>query len=102
MTMTMRFLSPATGAASRTGPDGATWNMSPGRVLDFDPNMADLMRQYGWHPIGFSGGTTDRPAASDTGPNYVKRGTQFFDISVGKILIFDGATWRDPATGAAA
>lgn len=56
--------------------------------------------------IGLSGATTDRPTPAQLQSNVFNKsivGVKFFDTTLNKLLIYDGANgWRDPATGALA
>lgn len=71
-----------------------------GVALDLDPNTAQ--RTPGIYQVALSGSTAARPLASDA--DFAGRGLQagihYFDITLGKIVISDGAgNWRDPASG---
>jgi hypothetical protein len=48
-----------------------------------------------------SGPTSARPPINpNTSPPYTAAaGLHFFDSTIGKIIVFDGATWRDPVNG---
>jgi len=75
--------------------NGRTYSASDGYcdVPDFD---GAIMGANGWIHCGEVGTTAQRPAA--TLPN---NGRRFFDTTLGKMIIADGAArvWRDPATG---
>lgn len=75
--------------------------VSPGTVIDVpDFDTAGLCGN-GYTRIAISGPTSARPSANpNTAPPYfAASGLQFVDTTIGKLVVFDGATWRDPVTG---
>jgi hypothetical protein len=57
----------------------------------------------GWVKIAVSGPTSARPTTNESsGPYFVAaRGLHFVDTTLGALIVFDGATSRNPITGAA-
>lgn len=84
-----------------------TFNATPGSTRDVRVSDANLLQGNGWiggYPLPwFSGPTTNRPtdptlAAGEA--NYLGAGTLYLDTTVGALIVYDGANWRNPATGA--
>ena len=80
---------------------GRTYVGSPGTVLDVPEFDAAPLQAQGWFPVCFglpalkqggSGPTANRPANPLGGKHY-------FDTTLGKLAVWDGAAWRDPGTG---
>jgi hypothetical protein len=70
----------------------------PQTIPDHDGDM--LGGANGWTFIALSGPTSSRPAGT-VGRYAVSVGMEYFDTTLTKLIKYDGATWRDPATGAA-
>jgi hypothetical protein len=88
------------GATAVTLP-GRTYTAAPGQVLDVPDFDAAALQAQGWIAISFglsariqggSGPSTQRPS-----PPWV--GCHFFDTTLGKLVVYDGGAWRDPANG---
>jgi len=82
---------------------GRTYVGSPGTVLDVPEFDATPLQAQGWFPVCFglpaleqggSGPTANRPANPLGGKHY-------FDTTLGKLAVWDGAAWRDPGSGSA-
>jgi len=72
----------------------------PGHVLDVEPRQAAyLADRHGWIIIGHAGRSSERPASINGLP--LALGFPFIDLDLGRTLIWDGQTFRDPATGEA-
>jgi len=80
---------------------GRTYVGSPGTVLDVPEFDAAPLQAQGWFPVCFglpalkqggSGPTANRPANPLGGKHY-------FDTTLGKLAVWDGAAWRDPGSG---
>lgn len=92
--MMIRVMPPATGANSHTV-NGRTYSAQPGAVLDVPDFDGAQLVANGWTQAGEGvGSTAQRPANP-------RRGMHFKDTTLGRIVVFDGKTWRDPATGTA-
>ena len=98
----VRVLSPAS-AGSPVAVFGRPYPQVPGTVLDVLPGDAAALAANGWFRLALSGTTAQRPTQSVVlaGIDGLRPGLEFFDITLGKIVVFDGLVWRDPATGAA-
>jgi hypothetical protein len=96
--MNIRLL-PPTGAAYQTiAVKGRSYTAAPGSFLDVMDSDAQVLAANGWVWVSPSGPTSARPAG--TLPPYAAvPGVTFFDKSINKYIIFDGASWRDPANG---
>ncbi len=70
---------------------------SQGAGTAIDAHESDLhaLDSAGYTPVAPSGATAARPAAP-------RKGQHFVDLTLGKLIVADGAgSWRDPITGAA-
>jgi hypothetical protein len=106
--MQTRMLSPAaTGplGAMRQNPitvNGRVYTPDIGATFDVPDFDSGVLAASGWVLIAPSGPSTSRPSASTTTPPYTAGiGTHFFDQTLAALIVFDGQTWRNPATGAA-
>lgn len=80
--------------------NGRSYVGAPGTPQNIMSADAHVLLANGWlHAFSTktcpSGLTTDRPAAPTAGD-------KFHDTTVGALLIWDGATWRNTITGASA
>jgi|HubBroStandDraft_2_1064218.scaffolds.fasta_scaffold198539_4 hypothetical protein len=86
----------ASGATKNSGANpivvnGRTYTAALGASLQVPAMDGSVMIENGWTAFGrFSGTTAQRPVA----PN-VSRGVLYYDTTVGHIIVWDGATWRD-------
>lgn len=71
--------------------NGRAYRSSPGGYLDVPNCDAQVLEANGWTAVMPSGPTVDRPVNPS-------RGALFFDSTLGKVIAFDGDSWRDPAT----
>ncbi len=100
MTQNVRILAPATGGTSNGGE--IVW--TPGQILDVP---AGTQGKYGSDVtiIGLVGPTTDRPTNTQPesqAPFSLAKNLRYLDTTLGVTIVYDGATWRNPVTGAAA
>ena len=108
MTITTRML-PLAGA-SVTGNIGAgagnpivrSYSATAGGFIDAvgDPSSGDAstLNSQGFVTVGGSGTTAQRPTTA----GFLKAGFIYVDTTILKVVIFDGANFRDPVTGATA
>jgi hypothetical protein len=77
--------------------------VSPGTMIDVPDFDAAGLCGNGYTRIAISGPTSARPSTNpNTTPPYVAApGVQFVDTTIGKLIVFDGAVWRDPISGSA-
>jgi hypothetical protein len=81
--------------------NGRTYSSTPGNVVDVLDSDAAELQSNGWVWICPSGTTSARPSTA-LGLNQATPGQQYYDTTVSKLIVYDGATWRDPSTGGAA
>ena len=75
---------------------------TPGQVLDVPDFDAQILGACGWTCIAPSGPTSSRPTTNgSTAPYAAGKGTLFYDTTLGAMIVYDGATWRNPTNGAA-
>lgn len=103
MALNIRMLPPPAVISQTIVVNGRSYSGAPGAVMDILDADAVMLSANGWVKVALSGPTSARPLTSQaTGSLYFAApGLQFYDTSLGKIVVFDGATWRDPVTGAA-
>jgi hypothetical protein len=79
---------------------GTTYSATEGSPIDVPDNVAQILVQNGWvgADAGSSNTTVGATAARPTNPT---KNTKFLDATLGYVIMFDGKTWRNPATGAA-
>jgi hypothetical protein len=95
--MNFRMLPPPAVINQTIVANGRSYTGEPGSVFDIVDCDAVMLSANGWTKVALSGPTSARPS---TNPPYVAApGLQFFDTSLGKIIIFDGTVWRDPVNG---
>lgn len=92
--MNIRVMPPASGTTSHTV-NGRTYSAAVGTTLDVPDFDAQVLMANGWTAVatGGVGTTTQRPV------NPSKQ-TQFHDNTLGYVIVYDGKSWRNPATGA--
>jgi hypothetical protein len=90
----LRFIGPR-GAAASLVINGRAYSVAASSTIDV-PNMdAQVCAANGWVKIADGSGTTaQRPAAPHVGQTYV-------DTTLGYVVCWEGAAWRNPATAAA-
>jgi hypothetical protein len=67
-----------------------------------DAGDAASLSSQGFIPICASGPTSSRPAFATTTVGVGARGVFYLDTTIPKIVVWDGANWRDPVTGSTA
>jgi hypothetical protein len=100
MPTTIRLMPPAN--SSLQNPitvNGRTYVCASGGTIDVPDFDAYLLQANGWTPAAGGGTGSVRPTAMPNGQP-LKRGTTFNDTTIGKIIMWDGAVWRDHTTGA--
>jgi hypothetical protein len=80
--------------------NGRTYTGAPGAVLDVPDMDGAVLAANGWIRVAASGTTAQRPT-STSAPFRAAPDARYFDTSLGKLIVYDGVTWRDPATGSA-
>jgi hypothetical protein len=96
--MNYRML-PPTGVAYQTRVvNGRTYSGTPGQIVTVPSFDGDMLSANGWIFVSLSGPTSSRPTATSA-PQPAQQGLHYFDETLNKEIVFDGGTWRDPATG---
>ncbi|HZZ26215.1 MAG TPA: hypothetical protein VFE60_28315 [Roseiarcus sp.] len=72
--------------------NGRSYHATPGSTLSVPDFDAAILLANSWTKIEVTGTTAQRPAK----PSH---GNKYFDSTLGVTITFDGANWRDPATG---
>ena len=92
--MKIRLMPPLTGPNSHTV-NGRTYTAPRGTVLDVRDFDGFMLEGNGWLRLDQQGAdvTANRP----TSP---RRGQTYHDTTLGFLIVWDGATWRNPANGA--
>jgi hypothetical protein len=98
--MNIRLLPPTAAAYQTIVVKGRTYSAIPGTTIDVYDADAEQLEANGWIPIAPSGPTSARPAGA-LGLYSAAAGQSFFDKTLGKLIISDGVSWRDPANGGA-
>ena len=98
--MTMRLLPPINPVFQRCVANGRQYAATPGAVIDAPDWDASILGANGWIAVCRVGTTAQRPTGT-ADPNSPTPGTQFYDTTLGALIIFDGATWRSPVDGSA-
>jgi hypothetical protein len=97
-----RMLPPvATSAQSRTV-NGRTYSATPGSAIDIFDADAETLSANGWTKVALSGPTSARPSPIlGVSPPYLAApGFLFLDTTIDELIVFDGANWRNPISGA--
>ena len=94
---TIRMISPAVGAQTRV--NGRLYTGVAGTSQDVPDFDADQLEANGWTKAaaGGVGATSARP----TGLKQKDKGLMFHDSTLGYNIVWDGAGWRNPTSGAA-
>jgi hypothetical protein len=81
---------------------GRSYTGTPGTIKDVPLGDADVLGTAGWMRLpGMSGPTSGRPTPRDADTYAATPGELYLDTSLGLVIMFDGAVWRNPVTGAA-
>jgi hypothetical protein len=89
---TLRLLPPVNVQFQTLTVNGRVYSSTPGHVVDAPDFDAGQLRANGWVEVSQVGATSARPANPSPGAH-------FMDTTVGSIIVFDGQTWRSPASG---
>ncbi len=99
---TYRLMPPANGAANPYTFQGRQYSCAAGSTIDVHddtgaPFDETALASNGWTPTSTLGvgPTSARPTS------VAKARDTFVDTTLGALIVFDGATWRNPVTGAA-
>jgi hypothetical protein len=95
-----RMLPPIDSRYQTITTSGRTYSAQPHTALDVLDVDAQVLEANGWTNMGPTGTTAQRPTGT-LGVWTATRGARYYDTTIGKLIMHDGMTWRDPATGAA-
>lgn len=76
---------------------GRTYTAAAGTTQDVPDQDAAVMSANGWLDITGGGQTGATSARPTTG---LVAGLKYLDTTLGYVVIYDGATWRNPSSGA--
>src|SRR4051794_17239670 len=80
--------------------NGRTYIGAPGTPQNVIDTDADMLGANGWAIIAPAGTTAQRPISVIVTPPYgVGPGVQFYDSTLGAIIVHDGLVWRNPVNG---
>jgi hypothetical protein len=98
---TYRMLASTVVSAQSRTVNGRTYSAVPGQALDIFDADAETLAANGWISVCLSGPTSARPSPNlNVSPPYIAApGFKFLDTTLGKIVVYDGAAFRDPVTG---
>ena len=102
MTITFRLLQPIQAAMQKINVKGRAYSGSVGSTVDAPDFDAGVLMANGWMapgPIQGSGATSLRPVTLPVGCK-IPAGFTWLDLTMGLTIVWDGATWRNPANGA--
>jgi hypothetical protein len=94
LTTLVRVLPPINIAYQTMGAYGRSYTAAPGAAIDVSDSDAAVLTANNWLRVGRSSTTATRP----TDP---RLGELILDSTLAKMICWDGAHWRDPATGSA-
>ncbi len=97
MAMNWRMFPPNAVREQTRTVNGRTYSGTPGSVLSVPEQDGQILQANGWTSIAPSGPAS--PAGRQD--RHLRRPprAQFFDETLGKLIVFDGQTWRDPLNG---
>jgi hypothetical protein len=96
--MNIRLLPPVSVAEQTRVVNGRTYTATPGNVVDVLDSDAAELQNNGWIFVAPSGPTASRPSGA-LGLYQASPGATYFDVTLGKLIVSDGQTWRDPVNG---
>jgi hypothetical protein len=69
------------------------------QLVDVYDADAEVLEANAWLRIAPSGPTSARPNGGALGFYNASPGVMYYDTTLAKLIIFDGANWRDPVNG---
>jgi hypothetical protein len=96
--MNIRLLPPVEVAEQTRVVNGRSYTAAPGSTLDVLDSDAQVLMANNWVFVAPSGPTSARPTGT-LGLYSAAAAQTFFDTTLGKLIVSDGQTWRDPSTG---
>ncbi len=98
--MNIRMLGPVAVAQQTRVVNGRSYTAAAGVEIDVIDCDAMIFQANGWTWVAPSGPSSARPTGTQ-GLYPAKVGAEFFDVTLGYLIRFDGGAWRNPANGAA-
>ena len=100
--MTTHRLMPPSNGQNTTVVNGRTYVCTLGSTIDVPDFDADILESNGWTRTtsGGIGTTAQRPILNQAGGTAPKE-LNYYDTTLGYVIVYDGKTWRNPSTGAA-
>lgn len=101
MALNFRMLPPPAVISQTIVVKGRSYSGAPGSVMDILDADAMVLSANGWIRVAASGTTAQRPTTNMyTNPPYIAApGVTYWDVTLSKLIVFDGLTWRDPNNG---
>jgi hypothetical protein len=101
VSLNFRMLPPTAVVKQTLAVNGRTYSATPGSVIDVPEFDGRVLAANGWIICAASGPTSSRPTTNpnQSAPYTAAPSSEFFDTTLNKIIFWDGANWRDPATG---
>jgi hypothetical protein len=96
----IRLLPPVPASQQSRVVNGRSYTATPGNVIDVLDADALQLQSNGWIFVALSGPSSVRPVGT-LGLYSAAEGQCYFDTTIGKLIISDGQSWRDPSTGGA-
>jgi len=88
-------------AQSATPANGRSYSIATG-MQDVPDMDAQVLSANGWAVLGMVGTTANRPKATDDDMAMAFGvGMRYIDTTLAAMIVWDGANWRNVATGAA-
>ena len=91
---TFRMILPSSATARIAVANGRSYQVTPGAIFDANERDIDALHSVGAQLLAAVGATAQRPTDAHARMPYI-------DTDLGKVVMFDGHTWRDPVTGVA-
>jgi hypothetical protein len=98
--MNIRLLPPVIASKQTITFSGRSYSSTPGNTVDIIDSDALELEANGWIHVAPSGPTSARQTGT-LGAYTATPGFSYYDTTISTLVIFDGANWRDPATGGA-
>ena len=98
--MNIRMLGPTNIQMQSMTVNGRSYSAGAGQPIDVPDFDAGVLEANGWPRVAPSGTTSARPTGTN-GLYGLRPGLEFYDTTLGALIRYDGATWRNPSSGAA-
>lgn len=97
--MNWRMLGPNDAQKQTMSVNGRAYNAAAGQPIDVPDFDGAPLSANGWIFVARSGSSAQRPVTSSNAGLDLEAGNFYFDTTLSKLIVFDGAAWRDPTTG---